>query len=340
MPGGSRAGRRWAAAVVGLALACVAGEAAADALPFDSEQYSEAKTSIEVRGVAALGDVVLVVYPYPCVTWGRFESFEDERKKDPGERLELYFDDTQKVRGYLVVPDGERFASTTNWEGPAANCHFYGLPRAEFPAVGDAIARLDAMSEEERWRLFSREPSVLRTGVALAMDAVVKAHSERSRVVTYEARRDGATLVIEQVRWTWGSGRVQDPRKPSRKDVEVLEPYEGRDEEVEAKYFAGSLVGVAWPGERAEAAEPTETAPVQANAPAASGVTGPTSAPATTPVATRSASAPATTPGATGSTSAPATTGAATRTSPALWYGGGCLLVALAAGLLLRRGRR
>ncbi|MFY0539388.1 hypothetical protein [Nannocystis pusilla] len=59
------------AAVLGLTIAGVAGVAAADAVPFDSEQYGEAKTSIVVDGVAGLGDVVLVVYPYPCEVRGR-----------------------------------------------------------------------------------------------------------------------------------------------------------------------------------------------------------------------------------------------------------------------------
>ncbi|PCC69214.1 hypothetical protein SAMN02745121_05859 [Nannocystis exedens] len=236
---------------LGLVLAGSAREAAADGVPYDAEKYGEAKTSIEVHGVAALGDVVLVVYPYPCEVSGAFERFEEALKERPDARLAVALDDTVETRGYLVVGEGERFESTTNHEGPYAICYFFGLPRAAFPAEGGAIARLDAMTHEERWRLFSRDPSVVRTGVALAMDGVVKLNTERSRVVTYEARRDGAGLAIEEVRWTWGSGRVQDPRRPSRRDVKVIDPYEddGRVEEQEAKYFAGSLIGAPWGAE-------------------------------------------------------------------------------------------
>ena len=329
------------AAVLGLVVAGGAGVAAADAVPFDSEKYGEAKTSIVVEGVAALGDVVLVVYPYPCQVWGAFASFEEKLKERADARLELYGDDEEEDDGYLVVEEGERFESTTNYEGPMAHCYFFGLPRAGFPVEDGSIARLDAMSNEERWRLFSRDPAVLRTGVALAMDGVVKIDTERSRVVTYAARREGAGLAIEAVRWRWGSGKVQDPRKRSRGDVRVIDPYEGEGEEEEAKYFAGSLIGAPWgaaadpgtpvdggtagggEGKAAEAkaaeakAEASEAKAGEAKASEAKAAEVETSGPAAAVVARVEEAA----------------------IDPKLVYGGVCLLVAAGAGLSLRRRR-
>ncbi|WAS95686.1 hypothetical protein [Nannocystis punicea] len=318
---------RAAARCVGLVLACVAGEAAADGVPFDSEKYMEAESSIEVFGVAALGDVVLVVYPYPCETWGDFERFEQAvREGAKGKvELEVAIDDTEEEkRGYLVVREGERFESTTGYEGPMANCYFFGLPRAEFPALDGAIARLDAMTHEERWRLFSRDPSLLRTGVPLAMPGVVKLFTERSRVVRYEVRREGTGLAIEAVRWTWGSGRVQDPRKPSRRDVKVIDPYEVLDDEVEARYFAGSLVGTPW---AAGAEEPSVE-----KAPASVGATVEAKAVSEAKAVEVEKPAPVAAPAAKDEADAPAL-------DPELVYGGVCLLVAAGAGLLLRRRR-
>lgn len=320
------------AAVLGLVSAGVAGEAAADAVPFDSDKYGEAKTSIVVEGVAGLGDVVLVVYPYPCEVQGAFESFEEKLKERADARLALYLDDEEEHLGYLVVEEGKRFDSTTNYEGPMSNCYFFGLPRAEFPVEEGAIARLDAMSNEERWRLFSRDPAVVRTGVALAMDGVVKLGTERSRVVTYAARREGAGLAIEAVRWRWGSGKVQDPRKRSRGDVKVIEPYAEDSEEEEAKYFAGSLIGAPWGPDAAGApakvgaagageAKTVEAKTVEAKTVEAKGVEVKAGEAKTGEAAKSEAVADEST------------------IDPRLIYGGACLLVAAGAGFLLRRRR-
>ncbi|WP_434419348.1 hypothetical protein [Nannocystis pusilla] len=329
-------GARAMAAVLGLVVAGVAGAAAADAVPFDSEKYGEAKTSIVVEGVAALGDVVLVVYPYPCEVQGVFESFEEKLKQQANARLELYVDDEEEYDGYLVVEEGKRFESTTNYEGPMSNCYFFGLPRAEFPVEDGDIARLDAMSNEERWRLFSRDPAVVRTGVALAMDAVVKLHTERSRVVTYAVRREGAGLAIEAVRWRWGSGKVQDPRRRSRGDVKVIDPYEDSSEDEEVKYFAGSLIGAPW-----GAAAPSTPAKVEtAGAGEAKAVE--TKANEGKAVAVTAGEAKA---GAVeakpveAAKSAAASVADESTIDPRLVYGGACLLVAAGAGFLLRRRR-
>lgn len=321
------------AAVLGLVSAGVAGEAAADAVPFDSDKYGEAKTSIVVEGVAGLGDVVLVVYPYPCEVRGAFESFEEKLKQQADARLELYVDDEEEYDGYLVVEEGKRFESTTNYEGPMSNCYFFGLPRAEFPVEEGAIARLDAMSNEERWRLFSRDPAVVRTGVALAMDGVVKLGTERSRVVTYAARREGAGLAIEAVRWRWGSGKVQDPRKRSRGDVKVIDPYAEDSEEEEAKYFSGSLIGAPWGPGAAGAAGPGEAKAGEVKA-------GETKAGAVEAKAVEAKSVEVKAGEAKTGEAAKAEAVADESTiDPKLIYGGACLLVAAGAGLLLRRRR-
>ncbi|MCY0986539.1 hypothetical protein OV203_05380 [Nannocystis sp. ILAH1] len=323
------------AAVLGLVIAAVAGVAAADAVPFDSEKYGEAKTSIVVEGVAGLGDLVLVVYPYPCEVSGAFESFEEKLKQRADARLELYGDDEEEYDGYLVVVEGEQFESTTNYEGPMARCYFFGLPRAEFPVEDGAIARLDAMSNEERWRLFSRDPAVVRTGVALAMDAVVKIYTERSRVVTYAVRREGEKLALEVVRWLWGSGKVQDPRKRSRGDVKVIDPYADDGEEEEVKYFAGSLIGAPW-GAAADAGTPVsagtagagEAKAVEAKAVEAKAVEAKTVEAKTVEAKAVEAARPEA-----------ASVADASTIDPRLVYGGACLLVAAGAGLLLRRRR-
>lgn len=325
------------AAVLGLVIAGVAGVAAADAVPFDSEKYGEAKTSIVVEGVAGLGDVVLVVYPYPCQVSGAFESFEEKLKQQADARLELYGDDEEEYDGYLVVEEGEKFESTTNYEGPMSNCYFFGLPRAEFPVEDGSIARLDAMSNEERWRLFSRDPAVVRTGVALAMDGVVKIYTESSRVVTYAARREGAGLALEAVRWRWGSGKVQDPRKRSRGDVKVIDPYADGEEAEETKYFAGSLVGAPW------------GAAAAAGAPAGGGTAGVGEAKASEAKASEAkASEAKASEVKAGAVEVKTAEAAKSEAAPVvsestidqrLVYGGACLLVAVGAGLLLRRRR-
>lgn len=330
------------AAVLGLVIAGVAGEAAADAVPFDAEKYGEAKTSIVVEGVAGLGDVVLVVYPYPCEVRGAFESFEEKLKARADARLALYLDHAEEYRGYLVVDEGERFESTTNYEGPMAHCYFFGLPRAAFPVADGAIARLDAMSNEERWRLFSRDPAVMRTGVPLAMDGVVKIDTERSRVVTYAARREGAGLAIEAVRWLWGSGKVQDPRKRSRGDVRVIDPQEDEGEDEETKYFSGSLIGAPW-GAAADprtpvdggTAEVGEGKAVEAEAVEATAGEGKTGE-GTAGEAKAGAAVTNTVEVAKSEAGSVADESTIDRR---LIYGGACLLVAAGAGLLLRRRR-
>jgi hypothetical protein len=312
--------------VVGLALACVATEAAADAVIYDSERYHEIETSIEVRGVATLGDVVLVVYPYPCEVSGAFESFEEELPRKPDAKLRLYLnmDETAaEERGYLVVADGERFDSASNYEGPLLNCYFFGLPRSEFPAEDGAIARLDAMTNEERWRLFSRDPSLLRTGVPLAMDGLAQ-RPGGSRLVTYEARRVENALVVEAVQWLWNGARKQDPRKLSPRKLEVVEPHADRSDDEEAKFFAGSLVGAAW------GATPAEK-PASVAAPSVAPKSTPAAETRSTPMVEARPPEPAAEPEVDADEPAIA---------PALVYGGGCLLVAAGAGLLLRRGRR
>src|SRR5262245_29285408 len=128
----ARGGR--AACAGGLVLMGVASDAAADAVIYDQEKYREVETALEVRGVAALDDIVLVVYPYPCALSGPFESFEKERREDPTRRLDAPTWGDEEGRGYLVVAEGERFDSASNYEGPYIHCYFFGLPRSAFPA--------------------------------------------------------------------------------------------------------------------------------------------------------------------------------------------------------------
>jgi uncharacterized low-complexity protein len=334
------------AAVFGLVIAGVAGVAGADAVPFDSEKYGEAKTSIVVEGVDALGDLVLVVYPYPCEVQGAFESFEEKLKQQADARLALYVDDEEEYDGYLVVEEGKKFESTTNHEGPMSNCYFFGLPRAEFPVEEGAIARLDAMSNEERWRLFSRDPAVVRTGVALAMDGVVKLYTERSRVVTYAARREGAGLALEAVRWRWGSGKVQDPRKRSRGDVKVIDPYADYGEVEEVKYFAGSLLGAPW-GAAADAGTPVSGGTKADEAKAGEAKAGEAKAGEAKAGEAKAGEAKAgeakagavETKTVEVAKSETASVAGESAIDPRLLYGGACLLVAAGAGLLLRRRR-
>lgn len=312
--------------VLGLALMCAAGEAAADAVIYDADRYREVETEIEVRGVAALADVVLVVYPYPCALWGPFQRFEEARAREPSARLELDLWGGEEARGYLVVAEGERFDSASNYEGPYVHCYFYGLPRADFPVEGGAIARLEAMTAEARWQLFTRDPSVLRTGVRLAMDGLVTGPRERSRLVSYEARREGDALTVEATRWTWtltnGKTRVQDPRTLSAEALALVEPHADPSDDAEAPYFAGRMI------ERAESAARTE-APALAEGPgaAAEEPIGVAAAPATTP--------PEGAPRAT-ATARPAS---AAKSDRAWFFGVLCLVVAGVAALLLRRGR-
>ncbi|MFY0539389.1 hypothetical protein [Nannocystis pusilla] len=188
------------------------------------------------------------------------------------------------------------------------------------------------MSNEERWRLFSRDPAVVRTGVALAMDGVVKIDTERSRVVTYAARREGAGLAVEAVRWRWGSGKVQDPRKRSRGDVKVIDPYADDHEEEEAKYFSGSLIGAPW-GAAADAktagageAKAVKVKTVEVKAGEAKAVEAKS-------VEVKAGEAK------TGEAAKSASVADESTIDPKLIYGGACLLVAMGAGLLLRRRR-
>ena len=316
---------------MGVALLGTSPEAAADGVIYDDESLVEVPTEIVVRGVDALGDVMLVVYPYPCALGGAITRLEEALASDPDAKLEGWSEE-EEDRGYHVVREGAAFASLSNYEGPYNLCYFFGLPRAAFPEQDGAIARLEEQSDGGRWRLFSRDPAVLRTGVPLAMAGLKKSPgAPRSRVVTYAARLVDGALKIEATEWAWttknGRVRREDPRKLSRAALLAVEPHDELDLVDEQPWFAGSLAEVAKrtgsEGHVEKDSLDTKAAagPAVASAPAVKASASP--GPVAGPVQIEPARA---------------------QPSPGwwdsrLWYGGACLLVALGAGLVLRRGR-
>lgn len=351
-------------AVLAVALLGASGEAAADAVIYDAESLAEVSTQIAVTGVEALGDVILVVYPYPCALSGALESLEKAAPDDPGATLERW-PEPEDGPGYLVVREGVAFASASNYEGPYNRCYFFGLPRAQFPESDGEVARLEGLSDAAMWRVFSRDPAVLRTGVPLAMAGLAKIPKvPRSRLVTYAARLVDGQLRIEATEWAWtgagGKVRREDPRKLSPARVYAVEPHaEPDDGDEEARWFAGALAQVVKEtGPKGQ--DERASGPIDGDSPAA-GASGPAAEVKPSEAATPAGAAPAGAPGtaaAVNASEAAADTGAAVVASPPtrvegprpttrapgwwdsrLWYGVICLVVALGAGLLLRRGR-
>jgi len=327
-------------AALAFALLGASGEAAADGVIYDDESLVEVPTQIAVHGVDVLGDVTLVVYPYPCALAGALEALEKALPGDPAAALE---GPEEEGRGYLVVREGVAFASASNYEGPYNRCYFFGLPRGHFPESDGVVGRLEGLSDGAMWRVFSRDPGVLRTGVPLAMAGLAKSPKQpRSRLVTYAASLVDGQLRIEATEWAWtsvaGKIRREDPRKLTPARLYAVEPHaEPDDTDDEARWFAGALVEVAKEtgpkGHDEKVSEPADGKGPGAGAAGSAAEASGSAAPA-------GGAAAAARP----STSAPAPRPARTQ-APAgwwdsrLWYGVVCLAVALGAGLLLRRGR-